>query len=398
MQTFRYLSILLTCILSVFWSVNSIASNVKNPPIMWSIWMAESEMQRHPHAYLIDWRTAARWDYTHGLELMAFAKLYQKTGDTRYFNYIKEYVDSLVMDDGTIKTYQQSKYNIDMLNAGKLLFFMYDETGNKKYRLAIDTLVKQLEKHPRTTEGGFWHKKRYTSQMWLDGLYMGAPFYAEYIRRYGQKEQFSDVIKQFQLIEKHLYRPDTQLPVHGWDESKSQKWADPITGQSANHWSRSIGWYAMAMVDVLAQLPDDYPEKTWLSRRFKHLIDRLLHYQNDTGTWYQVTDKGDEAGNYPESSGSSMFTYAIIKGVLDNALPAYYLVYAEQSYAGLIDEFIAVDKKTKRISITSACEVAGLGGKPYRDGSYDYYLSENIRDNDPKAVGPFILASLLLGR
>lgn len=378
--------------------LTGLASSMRMQQIPWSVWMAESEMQRNPQAYLIDWRTAPRWDYTHGLELMAFAKLYQQTGDKRYFAYIKDYVDSLVNDDGSIKTYQQSKYNIDMLNAGKLLFFMYDETADNKYRLAIDTLIKQLDNHPRTAEGGFWHKKRYTSQMWLDGLYMGAPFYAEYIRRYGKKSQFDDVITQFKLIEKHLYRTDTQLPVHGWDESKQQKWADPKTGQSANHWSRSIGWYAMAMIDVLEQLPDDHTDKAWLQSRFKHLIDRILAYQDSSGTWYQVTDQGDREGNYLESSGSSMFTYALAKGVVERYLPAYYLVNAEQSYAGLLAEFISIDNTTKRISITSACEVAGLGGKPYRDGSYSYYLSENVRANDPKAVGPFILASLILGR
>lgn len=364
----------------------------------WSIWMAESEMQRNPQAYTLDWRDKPRWDYTHGLELMAFARLYKKTAEPRYFNYIREYVDSLINDDGSIKTYQQSKYNIDMLNAGKLLFFMLDETKDKKYRLAIDTLYKQLKHHPRTKEGGFWHKKRYTSQMWLDGLYMGAPFYAQYIRRFGKTEQFDDVLKQFELIEKHLYRADSKLPVHGWDEAKQQKWADPITGQSPNHWSRSIGWYAMAMVDVLDQLPESYEKKQWLKTRFKLLLDAALEHQHSTGTWYQVTDKPDAQGNYLESSGSAMLTYALAQGTMNGHLPSYYLVYAEQSFSGLIEQFITVDPKTNQLSLQQTCEVAGLGGKPYRDGSFEYYISENIRANDPKGVGPFILASLALVR
>ncbi|GAA78409.1 glycoside hydrolase family 105 protein [Pseudoalteromonas sp. BSi20495] len=365
---------------------------------LWSIRMAESEMQRNPQAYTLDWRKAPRWDYTHGLELLAFSRLYQNTKDKRYFDYIREYVDSLINEDGTIKSYQQSKYNIDMLNAGKLLFFMYDETKNNKYRLAIDTLYKQLEHHPRTKEGGFWHKKRYTSQMWLDGLYMGAPFYAQYIRRYGSETQFDDVIKQFELIEKYLYRSDTKLPVHGWDESKQQAWANPKTGQSPNHWSRSIGWYAMAMVDVLDQLPNNYNKKTWLNTRFKALIDAALIYQDSSGTWFQVTDKASIRGNYLESSGSAMLTYAMAQGVMNGYLPADYLLHAQRSYNGLIKQFILVDATNQRISFTQTCAVAGLGGTPYRDGSFGYYISEDIRANDPKGVGPFILASLALMR
>nr|WP_225736512.1 glycoside hydrolase family 88 protein [Pseudoalteromonas prydzensis] len=383
-------SFFICCLLCSIMNVS--AQNNNNSP-SYAVQMANSEMTRNPQAYTIDWRTEPRWDYTHGLVLMSFAKLYQHQPKQRYFNYIKEYVDALVMEDGSIKTYVMSKYNLDMLNAGKLLFFMFDETKDRKYRLALDTLYAQFKLQPRTIDGGFWHKKRYTSQMWLDGLYMAAPFYAEYIRRFGTVDQYDDVIKQFELIEQHTYRSDTSLPVHGWDESKQQRWADKKTGQSPNHWSRSIGWYAMAMVDVLDQLPNDQPKKAWLSQRFNTLIDNMLKLRSDSGIWYQVTDKGELRGNYLESSGSAMLSYAIARAVNQGYLSDSYQVIAKNTFNAVVSNFIKREKDNT-LSIQQVCEVAGLGANPYRDGSFAYYISENVRANDPKAVGPFILASL----
>ncbi|MCY7297192.1 glycoside hydrolase family 88/105 protein [Alteromonas sp. a30] len=364
----------------------------------WSVRMAESEMVRFPEAWMIDWDKKPQWDYVHGLNLLAFSKLYKKTGEQKYFDYIQQYYDRFVNDDGSINTYVRSKFNIDMINPGKVLFFLYDETGDEKYKLAAQTLRDQLKDHPRTKEGGFWHKKRYPYQMWLDGLYMGAPFYAEYIMRFGKPEELNDVFLQFELIEKHLYAPETGLPRHGWDESRDQRWADKKTGLSANHWSRALGWYAMAFVDVLEIIPTQHPKREWFIQRLTNFVDQVVKYQDETGAWYQVTDMAHKKGNYLEGSATAMLTYAIAKAVNLRALPAHYRVYAEKGFAAMQDQMISVDPKNNVISLNQVCAVAGLGGNPYRDGSYEYYLGEPIRPNDAKGVGPFMLAALELDK
>jgi len=359
----------------------------------WSIRMIESEMVRFPEAWQIDWDETPQWDYVHGLNLLAITEVYQDTKDPRLLSYVKGYYDMLVQEDGSIETYDINKFNIDMINPGKVLFFLYEETGNTKYKKAADLLRTQLTTHPRTKQGGFWHKKRYPDQMWLDGLYMGAPFYAEYIVKYGDMKELDDVFLQFELIEKNLYDEKTGLPLHGWDASKKQKWADKETGLSQHHWSRSLGWYAMAMVDVLDVVPAEHPKTPWLKARFKKFIDAALAYQHSSGTWYQVTDLGSRKGNYLEASGTAMLTYAMAKGASLKLLPAQYKAYAEKGFAGLLDQMISVNPDTNVISLEQVCAVAGLGGNPYSDGSFDYYMSEPIRANDAKGVGPFILAA-----
>ena len=364
----------------------------------WSMRMIESEMVRFPEAWQIDWDEKPQWDYVHGLNLLAITEVYQETKDPRLLSYVKGYYDMLVQQDGSIKTYDINKFNIDMVNPGKVLFFLYEETGNPKYKKAADLLRTQLTTHPRTEQGGFWHKKRYPDQMWLDGLYMGAPFYAEYIVKYGDMKELDDVFLQFELIEEHLYDEKTGLPLHGWDASKKQKWADKETGLSQHHWSRSLGWYAMAMVDVLEVVPAEHPKTPWLKARFKAFIDATLTYQHNSGTWYQVTDLGSREGNYLEASGTAMLTYAMAKGASLKFLPDEYKAHAEKGFAGLLDQMISVNPETNVISLEQVCAVAGLGGNPYRDGSFDYYMSEPIRANDAKGVGPFILAAHYLNK
>ncbi len=364
----------------------------------WSLRMIESEMVRFPEAWQIDWDKNPQWDYVHGLNLLAITEVYKDTKDERLFAYVEGYYDMLVNDDGSIKTYDINKFNIDMINPGKVLFFLYEQTGNVKYKKAADLLRSQLTSHPRTQQGGFWHKKRYPDQMWLDGLYMGAPFYAQYIVQYGDMSELDDVFLQFELIEANLYDTQTGLPRHGWDASKAQKWADQETGLSAHHWSRSLGWYAMAMVDVLDIVPSQHPKTAWLTERFHRFIDATLAFQHASGTWYQVTDLGDREGNYLEASGTAMLAYAIAKGVELKLLPADYRQHAEKAFAGMIDNMISVDPQTNVISLEKVCAVAGLGGNPYRDGSFDYYMSEPLRTNDAKGVGPFILAAHYLNK
>ncbi|SNR44947.1 glycoside hydrolase family 105 protein [Flavobacterium sp. ov086] len=363
----------------------------------WCDRMALTVMKRHPEAYMIDDAKTPKWDYVHGLVLHSIEELYKQNPDPRYPVYIKGYVDSFVENDGSIKTYDLDNYNIDMVVSGRLLFKVYETTKEEKYLKALQLLRKQLTEQPRTESGGFWHKKIYPNQMWLDGLYMGEPFYAEYTTAFENGKQLDDVAKQFELIQKYATDPKTGLLYHAWDESKQMAWANKETGTSPNFWSRALGWYAMALVDVLDYFPKDHPKQKELVGYLNNVSEALAKYQDKSGLWYQVTDKGNKEGNYLEASGSSMFAYAFAKGANKGYLPSKYKKLANKAFDGLTKQLIKVDADGG-ITLTQACAVAGLGGKPYRDGSYEYYVKERKKDNDPKATGPFILAALELNR
>lgn len=365
--------------------------------LKWSERFALSIIKRNPEAYQIDGKEEPKWDYVHGLVLSGFGALYDKTQNPKYAAYIKTYVDALVDNSGSIQTYNFEDYNIDMLNAGKLLFDLYDTSKEVKYLKALQLLRKQIVEQPRTKLGGFWHKKRYPNQMWLDGLYMGGPFYARYTSEFEEGKNLDDVAKQFEIIQIYAMDEKTGLLYHGWDESKMMEWANKETGTSPNFWSRSLGWYAMALVDVLDYFPEDHPKQKELIGYLNQLADSLLKYQDESGLWYQVTDMGDREGNYLEASGSAMFAYALAKGANKGYLPPVFKEVANKTFDGLTQELIKIDEDGE-LNLTQVCAVAGLGGDPYRDGSYEYYVNETKKDNDPKGTGPFILAALELNR
>jgi unsaturated rhamnogalacturonyl hydrolase len=365
--------------------------------VKWSERMALSILERHPEAFMIDDVKEPKWDYVHGLVLTSFEALYKKTQKQKYYDYIKKYVDNLVDIEGNIATYKLGNYNIDMVVAGRLLFNLYETTKEKRYLIALQTLRKQIEGQPRTESGGFWHKKIYPNQMWLDGLYMGEPFYAQYTVTFENGKNLDDVAKQFELIQKNARDPKTGLFYHGWDESKQMPWANKTTGTSSNFWSRSLGWYAMALVDVLDYMPKTDPKHKELVSHLKLLAETLVKYQDSSGLWYQVTDKGATGGNYLEASGTAMFAYTFAKGVNKGYLSKKYKTAANKAFDGMIKQLINVSDNGV-ITITQVCAVAGLGGNPYRDGSFEYYVNEKKKDNDPKATGPFILAALELNR
>ncbi|MDD3078136.1 MAG: glycoside hydrolase family 88 protein [Paludibacter sp.] len=364
----------------------------------WSVKVADSEMKHNPELWTVDFLSTPKWDYTQGLIAKAMMQMYLTTGDKKYFDYVKTFADYFINDDGEILTYKMSDYNIDKLNGGNFLFDLYTATKDKKYLKAIQTLREQLYTHPRVKEGAFWHKKRYEHQVWLDGLYMGTPFYTRYGAIFDQPQIFNDVTNQFYVCDKYTKDPKTGLNYHGWDESHTQKWANPMTGQSPNFWSRSIGWYVMAIVDVLDYLPVNHQDRAFLIKILNRECTVLLKYQDKkTGMWYQVTNMPKKTGNYLESSGTAMFSYAMAKGVHKGYLPEKFMKKAEKAFQGLV-KFSTIQNADSTVSITKACSVAGLGGNPYRDGSYQYYISEPVRSDDPKVVGPFILAALELSK
>ncbi len=399
--------IFLLTILFLFSSCKSEKKNteVKESPkemaisdtLKWSERLAITLMKAHPEAYQIDGKEEPKWDYVHGLVLTSFEKLYKKTNNKKYYDYIKGYADATIDSIGVIPSYKYENFNIDMIEAGNILFNLYDTTKEQKYLKAMQTLRKQLSEHPRTSEGGFWHKKVYPSQMWLDGLFMGQPFYAHYTVTFEDGKNLEDVAKQFELIQKHALDAKTGLLYHGWDESKAMAWANKETGTSPNFWSRSLGWYAMALVDVLDYFPKDHPKQKELVAYLNQLAAALVKQQHKSGLWYQVTDMGDKEGNYLEASGSAMFAYALAKGANKGYLPEMYKDVANKAFDGITRDLIKVSPDGEVI-ITQACAVAGLGGNPYRDGSFGYYVNEKKKDNDPKATGPFILAALELNK
>jgi unsaturated rhamnogalacturonyl hydrolase len=353
----------------------------------WSVRMADSLIQRHSPA-------ATRWHYEDGLVLKAIDQVGRATGKSRYWHFVKDTIDLFVDQEGNIRTYHIQEYNLDQINPGKLLLRLYRDTGDERYKRAATVLRKQLEGQPRTRSGGFWHKQIYPEQMWLDGIYMAAPFYAEFARTFDEPAAFDDVAHQIMLIEKHTCDPTTGLFYHAWDESKQQRWANPTTGCSPHFWGRAMGWYAMALVDVLDYFPADHLRRAAIVAILGRIAEALAQVQDQaTGLWYQVLDQGQRAGNYLEASASCMFVYAIAKGVRRGYLPAAHLTIAWQGYQGIVRDLITVDAQGL-VTLDRICAVAGLGGNPYRDGSFAYYVGEKVAANDAKGVGPFILAAL----
>lgn len=370
------------------------ASALHSLELPWSQRIAKSVMASNPKAWMTDFRKEPKWTYTNGLVLQAILSVGMHTKDPQYSAYAKSYADTMINDKGEILNYDIRDFNIDNLNPGKLIFQLYYQTGDARYKTTLQTLRRQLRWQPRTTEGGFWHKLIYPWQMWLDGLYMGAPFYAEYAKTFNEPEAFEDIAKQFILMEQHARDSKTGLLYHGWDESRTQPWANPNTGTSPCFWGRAMGWYAMALVDALDFFPEDHPRRKDLLAILKRTADAFLKVQDTkTHLWYQVLDQGGREGNYLEATASSMFVYTLVKAVNRGYLPERYLEPAKQGYQGILEHLVEVDANGL-VHIHQCCAVAGLGGKPYRDGSYTYYVKEEVRSNDAKATGPFILASL----
>jgi unsaturated rhamnogalacturonyl hydrolase len=363
----------------------------------YSLQAAQSFIKLNPDSIIYkDEAKSRRWNYEQGLMIEALFRVFQKTHDVAIYDYAKRNLDYYIESSGNIKTYSQDEYNLDNITPGRAALRFYTLDGEEKYKRAAEKLREQLAKHPRTKEGGFWHKKIYPSQMWLDGLYMAEPFYASYAEMFNDTAAMNDVINQFRLIARHAKDTKTGLLYHGWDESKTQKWANPETGTSPNFWSRSIGWYMMAITDVLEIIPDRNPGKKELVKILQDLSQSLLQVRDvKTKLWFQVLDKSAEKGNYIETSGSLMYIYAFAKGYNEGYLSRDYLKAAQESFASLQKNFI-FQKPAGVLNLKNTVKVSGLGGNPYRDGSVAYYLSEPTRVNDMKGYGSLILAALEL--
>lgn len=341
----------------------------------------------------VDGQYFNEWNYEDGCLLLGCKKMYEVTGDDFYREYIIRFMDPYVKEDGEIKSYVLSEYNLDFINAGKLFYFMYDETGEERWKKAADKLMEQLHYQPRLTTGNFWHKLIYPFQVWLDGLYMAQPFYMEYENRFHGRKNYYDIIGQFKSVRRHLYDEQTGLYYHAYDEYKERDWADKVTGLSPNFWLRSIGWYLMALVDCYELVSEElYDCKRELGDLYREAIRGVLKWQDkESKLFYQLIALPEAEGNYLESSGSLMIAYSIMKACrLELLLADKYQQIGEEIFRGVMD--LHLTDHDGRLHLGHTCEVAGLGPRHERNGSVEYYLSEPVVEDDPKAQGVMMMA------
>jgi rhamnogalacturonyl hydrolase YesR len=371
-------------------------------------------MQRSPRPYLLDFAKKPRWSYVMGIELEAMLDTYLKYGGNAILNYCREYCDTMINERGDIRNYKLEDYNLDNVRTGHFVTRMYQLEHDQKNLLAMQLMMRQLKKQPRTVaDKVYWHKAIYSYQVWLDGIFMGLPFYTLTARELMKPKQamkiYDDAVNQIAITYKRTLDPVTGLNRHAYDETREMFWADKTTGLSQHCWGRAQGWYSMALIELLDVLPDDYARRSELIDLLKKDLDAILKWQDkQSGVWYQVMDSPTREGNYLEATCSSMFAYVLLKAARKGYVDESYRQAGICAYEGIIKNFIRINPD-KTISLTNCCSVAGLGPglsdkvlkaapnvkeNRKRDGSYEYYLSEPIRDNDAKGVGPFIWASL----
>jgi unsaturated rhamnogalacturonyl hydrolase len=354
--------------------------------------MAASAMKEWPKGGVATDNRPGAWGYTEGVLLDGMAEQWHATADGAEFKYIKEAVDQYVTDDGIITGYGTALHSLDEVEMGRSVVLLYRVTQQAKYYKAAKFIHDQLALQPRTPSGGYWHKQIYPNQMWLDSAYMAEPFRAAYAATFHETGDWDDIVKQLMLMDAKMRDVHTGLMRHGWDESRQMPWADKTTGLSPEVWSRAMGWYAMALVDVLDWMPVDHPERAELVSALNKTARAIVHYQDKTtGLWWEVTDKGGKAGNFTESSASCMFVYALAKGVRMGYLPKGDEANARRGWDGILKTFVKTEPDGM-VTLTGTIKGAGLGGKPYRSGTYEYYIGEKVIADDGKGIGAFLMA------
>jgi len=334
------------------------------------------------------------WNYIDGCMMTSLYTIYKLTGDKKYLEFIDKFVDYYVFEDGTIRGYDLSTYNVDNINEGRVLFDLYNETGKLKYKRAINLLYSQLKSQPRTETGNFWHKKIYPNQVWLDGLYMAQVFYTRYETTFNRGRNYSDIVKQFRNVWQNMYDNEKKLYYHGWDVSKQAFWSDPETGLSKSFWLRSVGWYTVGLVDAISYFDLSRPNlKAELITIFRKTIEGLEQYIDpEKHMFWQVVDQMGREGNYVETSGSAMIAYAMMKGARLGFVDRRFAAIGEKVFNGICREYLT--ETDGQLNLGGICLMAGLGpeDKPHRDGTYEYYISEPVVENDAKGTGPFVMA------
>jgi unsaturated rhamnogalacturonyl hydrolase len=385
----------LFAVLIVLFSGCGAGNNSKTDPEKWSVRMANTVIA-HSDSLIHYAAGNPKWAYDVAFLGMAMYKM----GDVNpeYSKYMEDWVKYFIRTDGSVIDYRPDEYNLDRIYPGRNVLTLYRKNPLPQYKIALDNFIEQLKTHPKTYAGGYWHKKIYPWQMWLDGIYMASTYMVQYAKEFNAPEWYDAAAFQVKLIYDKTLDTSSGFLMHAWDESHQQKWCNPETGQSLYPWSRATGWYLMAIMDILEYLPADHPDRNDLINILQKTCDALLKVRDpDSGIWYQVLNQGGREGNYLEGSGSAMFTYVFARGAKKGYLDSKYLGIANASFDGILKELITVDEKglLTMHNIVGGC---GLGGNPYRDGSYEYYIGEKRVDNDTKGVAPFILAALELDR
>jgi unsaturated rhamnogalacturonyl hydrolase len=373
------------------------AQNLNTDTIAWSETLAKTFMDLYPEACNLEIFSPNKWTYTNGFFTNALCELSLKTGETSYREYAKKWMDCFVAADGTIAAYDQEKYRLDDILPGRTLLYLYQENAEEKYKTAADNFIHHLKNQPTNTDGGYWHKEIYPHQMWLDGIYMGDVFAAQYAKTFNKPELFDEAVKQIKLIYQHTLDSVSGLMYHGYDESRNDVWANPQTGTSPEFWGRGMGWYMMALVDVLEYLPVDHPERATVIHILNQTSEALAKVQ-DPGShlWYQVLDKGSRDDNWIETSCSVMFAYAYAKGAKNGYLPSAYLQKATHAFNSLINDYVYFDSEG-HFYLTETVYVGTLNFKT-SDGSYNYYINVDRRINDFKGVAAFLYLTMALDK
>ncbi len=385
MKRFAMLAVL-GLVARVGWSQGVIAENSPSRA------MAATVIKMWPDGSVLTTAHPGVWAYEEGVLLDGMAAEWHSTADGQDFKYIKTAVDKYVTEDGTIKGYKADGHTLDDIEMGRAVLLVYRVTQQAKYAKAAKFLHEQLALQPRTASGAYWHKQIYPNQIWLDGAYMAEPFRAAYAVTFQEPGDFDDIAKQLLLMDEHMRDAKTGLLKHGWDESKQMAWADKTTGLSPEVWARAMGWYAVALVDVLDWFPKDHPQRAALIAALNRTDAAAVKYQDArSGLWWQVVDKGDRLGNYLEASASCMFVYSLAKGVRMGYLPKSDDTAAKRGWEGIQKQFVTTGPDGL-MELNGTVKVGGLGGTPYRSGTYEYYVGEKTQTNDSKGIGAFLLA------
>jgi unsaturated rhamnogalacturonyl hydrolase len=397
MKTISFKNIFLT-ILSIFFlgiSMQSCAQKSTPADQKWSVRMANTVMLQSDS--LIHYVAGSpKWAYDVAFLGMAIDRL--GNVDKKYSMYMENWVNYFVHTDGSVTDYRSKEYNLDRIFPGRNVITLYKRYPEQKYRTAIDNFIEQLKTHPKTNSGGYWHKNIYPWQMWLDGIFMASTYMAQYASEFKDPAWFDVATAQTKMIYQKTLDPSTGLLMHAWDESRTQKWCDPATGKSHYPWSRAMGWYIMAITDILDYLPANHPDRNELISILQKCCDALLKVRDPkSGIWFQVLNMGNKEGNYLEGSGSAMYIYVFAKGARLGYLDKKYKDIANIAFDEYLKELVSVDAKGT-VTIHNICGGCGLGGNPYRDGTYEYYVNEKKYDNDTKGVAPFILAAIELNK
>jgi unsaturated rhamnogalacturonyl hydrolase len=317
------------------------------------------------------------------------------TGRDADITYVRDYLDTFVSPDGSLdpKAYPFELYSLDRIRPAASLLWMYNRTREEKYLKAAKYVATQLDKQPRTSEGGYWHRSTYPNQMWLDGIYMADVYAVQFGTKTGQPKYYDEAVRQIALVYRHTHDPATGLCYHGWDETKSRPWANKETGASPEFWGRAIGWYVMAMADVMGSLPADHPGRQTVLPILQSVCRSLVKYQDrDTGMWYQIVDKATAPKNYVETSSTLMFAYAMARGAERGWLAPEFLEHARRATRGVLNHKVDL-LPGNRMDIRGTVQVGSLGGD---GGFYDYYVNVPVVTDDQKAIGAFMFLSMAL--